>query len=143
MESRLKIARVLVTIPAIFLAVAPPLVDLNPSHVLNPLWIGHARMHTVWLIATNSLVSLVALGIMWRERSLASRGSVLLGACLVGCILLGFFAAAATLNAYDGSLTDPNGVGVTFGPFDANLVTFSGLFLVLAVGTSLARKPAA
>ena len=65
MKSRLALARVLVTIPVVFIAVLPPLVDLNETHVFNPLWVGHARLHTVWLIASNSILSLMALWILW------------------------------------------------------------------------------
>jgi hypothetical protein len=141
-ESRTNIARILVTIPAFFLAIVPPLVDLSESHVLNPLWIGHARLHTVWLLATNSLVSLIALGVVWRPSALSTRHAVLFGAALVGAVLSGFFVAAATQSAYDGSLTDPNGVAAKVGPLDANLAMFSLLLCLLIVAVAMVRKPA-
>lgn len=143
MDRRCKIARILVTIPAAFLAVGPPLVDLNESHVLNPLWIGHARLHTVWLLATNSMVALTALGVLWRHPGYPLRPAVLLGAGLVGSILVGFFVAAATHPAYGGSLTDPNGVSITAGPIDANVAAFALLLCLVAAAVLLVRRPAA
>ena len=140
MANRFKIARVLVTLPAVFLAVVPPLVDLNESHVLNPLWIGHARLHTVWLLATNSLVSLLAIVILWRPALGSLRLSVLLGVGLVGAVLTGFFVAAATQSAYGGSLTDPNGVAITAGPLDANLATFALLYCLIIAALFLVRR---
>ena len=140
MKSPIKIARILVTIPAVFLAIVPPIVDLTETHVLNPLWIGHARFHTVWLLATNSLVSLAALGVLWWPSALSFRHAVLFGADLVCTVLSGFFVAAATQFAYDGSLTDPNGVAVAFGPVDANLATFSILFCLLILAVVIVRK---
>jgi hypothetical protein len=61
LESRIGRVRILVTISAIFLAVVPPFADRNETHILKPHWIGHARLHTVWLLTTNSLVSGIAL----------------------------------------------------------------------------------
>jgi hypothetical protein len=142
-ETRFKVARILVTIAAAFIAVGPPLADFNASHVLNPLWIGHARLHTVWLVVSNSLVSLVAIGLLWRPFLGSIRSSVLLGAVLVGAILVGFLVAAATQLAYDGSLTDPNGVTLTAGPVDANLAAFSVLLCLVVAALALARKPEA
>jgi len=141
MEARFKAARILVTIPAAFIALLPPLVDLNESHVLNPLWTGHARLHTVWLLATNSLVSLVALWILWRPPRESARRAVLLAASLVGSVLAGFFVAAATQSVYGGALTDPNGVAITAGPVDANLALFSVLLCLVVSAFVLARKP--
>ena len=143
MDRRSKIARGLVTIPAVFVALVPPLVDLNETHVLNPLWTGHARLHTVWLIATNSLVSLIALGLLWLEPARSYRGSLFLSAGLVGAVLFGFLVAAATQPVYGGALTDPNGVALTFGPLDANLAVFSTFFFFVLAAIGLARKPAA
>lgn len=143
MTRRLEIARVLLTIPAVFLAVAPPLVDLSETHVLNPLWTGHARLHTVWLLSTNSLVALLAIGVLWWERRSPPRASVLLGAGLVGAILLGFFIAAAAHTAYGGTLSDPNGVSFAAGPIDANLAVFSVHLCLVLAAVVLAREPTA
>jgi hypothetical protein len=141
LERRLKIARLLVSVPALFLVLGPPVADLNASHVLNPSWSGHARLHTVWLITTNSLVCLVALRLLWRPLGGALRVSVLLAGTLVGFVLLGFFVAAATQTLYDGALTDPNGITIRVGSFDANLAAFSVLFCVLASAMVMASRP--
>ena len=143
MEARFKLARILVTIAAVFLALVPPLVDLNESHVTNPLWIGHARLHTVWLITTNSCVSVIALWLLWQRPSGFRRKSLLLAAGLVGSVLLGFFVAAATQSAYGGSLTDPNGVAMRFGPIDANLFLFSILLCLVGVAVAIVCRPRA
>ncbi len=142
LENQPKLARIILTIPAVFLAIVPPLVDLNETHVLNPLWIGHARLHTVWLLATNSLVSLTAIVILWRPILESLRLSVILAGVLVGSVLTGFFVAAATQSSYGGSLTDPNGVAITAGPLDANLATFLFLFLLVVASFLLARRSA-
>jgi len=136
-EKRIKLARLLVTGPALFLAVVPPLVDFNSTHVTNPLWTGHARLHTVWLLTTNSIIAVLALGLMWRELKVSS---IRAGAILTAAPLAGFFVAAATRPLYGGSFTDPNGVARGFGPLDANLAAFSLLALVLLVAVRLVWK---
>lgn len=132
-KTRVGLARILVTIPAAFLAIGPPIADLNATHVANPLWSAHARLHTVWLLCTNSLIAVLALVLMWRQADRPTRSSVLLASLLVGSVLLGFFVAAATQSAYGGALTDPNGIPFQIGSLDANLVAFSVLFVMLAV----------
>lgn len=141
MANKIKIARRLVTIPAAFLVVGPPLIDLDPSHIFNPLWTGHARLHTVWLISTNSLVSLIALGLLWQRGAPDPRGRVLFASGLVACVLGGFFIAAATQTLYGGSLSDPNGVAIMFGPLDANLTVFSILICLPAIAALIVRRP--
>jgi len=109
--------------------------------VLNPLWTGHARLHTVWLLATNSLVCLIALGILWRGAREDLRRRIQLAATLVACVLGGFFIAAATQAFYGGSLADSNDAALRFGPFNANLAAFSILLVVLGIASVLTRRP--
>ena len=141
MDTRIKVARLLVTLPAVFLVFGPPLVDLNESHIFNPLWTGHARLHTVWLISTNALVCMIALGLLWRRNNRDLRSRALLASGLVACCLGGFFIAAATQALDGGSLSDTNGVAITFGPFDANLAVFSVHLGLLVVASLLLRRP--
>ena len=135
-ETRSRLARWLVSFPACFVMVVPPIVDWGPSHLMHPLWPPHARMHTAWLLATNSMVMALALVLIWRQRDARD---LLLGSALVAAPLLGFFVAAATRASYGGAFTDPNGVAVAAGSLDANLVAFSFLLVSLCAGVVLAR----
>ena len=134
-DRRLSIARGLVTLIAAFLAVGPLVADLNETHLLNPLWSPHARLHTAWLLGTNALISLVALWTLWGRNAARDVAGLRLSAALVGAILAGFFIAAVTQSAYGGAFTDANGVPLTVGPLDANLAGFS--FCAVVVGTAL------
>ena len=140
-ENRIEIARILVTIPALLLAVVPPLADFNATHVTHPLWPSHARFHTVWLVCTNSLVALLALALVWHRGRRSRRRAVLQGAALVGSILLGFFLALLAQSSYGGALTDPNGIPFQVGSLDANLAVFSVCAAFVAAGVGLAWKP--
>ena len=67
---------------------------------------------------------------------------MLLGAGLVGAILVGFFVAAGTQGAYGGALADPNGVSITAGPVDANAAVFLVLLCVVVAAIVVARRSA-
>ncbi len=126
----LKIARGLITLPAAFLVVVPPIADLNASHVGHPLWTPHARLHTVWLLSTNCLVALIALIHLWSANPLkATRLRHALW--LTATILAGFFIATATRSLYGGALSDETGIEATFAGLNPNLVAFSVLSLLL------------
>lgn len=142
-DKRIRIARGLVTATALFLAIVPPLADFNATHAANPSWPAHARLHTVWLVVTNSLLALLALGLLWRRPQQPTRAGVFLATALLGSVLLGFFLAAATQSAYGGAFTDPNGIPFRVGPLDANLVGFAVMALVLAAGVAAASSAGA
>ncbi|MDE0885380.1 MAG: hypothetical protein OSB70_07585 [Myxococcota bacterium] len=141
MKKGLARARLLVTLPALFLAIVPPLVDLNETHLLNPAWTGHARLHTAWLLSSNSMISLLSLWILWRGAWAGTREAILLATALVGSILAGFFVAAASHPLYGGAFADAGGVPPILGGLDANIVIFSALSLLLPGALFLARKP--
>ena len=133
--------RVLMTLATLIYGVIPPIVDLGATHVLHPDWTPHARMHMVWLVATMSSMSLLALYFLWRhaDRSLG----VLMGGLLGMCALGGFFVSAATAPLYGGSLSDKGGVPDVAGFIDANLLGFGIAAAMLLVGWFLARPKGA
>ena len=140
--TRFQLARWLALGPALVIVLVPPLADFNASHVTNEHWTAHARLHTVWLVVTNSAIALGAVALLWRSNA-ESLAGFRLGSVLVAAILGGFFVAAATASSYGGALTDPNGVALSFGPLDANLVVFTLCAFSLAAAQWLVRAPKA
>ena len=100
------VGRLLMSIGTVVAGFLPLLVDLSPTHVLNPAWPAHARLHEVWLLATGSLLALVALYFIWLYRD-RPRFGIAMGAVLGSVLLGGFFAASATSSLYGGILVDP------------------------------------
>ena len=45
-------AKVIITIATLMYAIVGILADANPTHLLNPDWTGHARLHMAWLLGT-------------------------------------------------------------------------------------------
>jgi uncharacterized protein DUF6640 len=128
MTGKEKIAAALLTLTAIVYAVVPPIVDINPTHILNPEWTTHARFHTVWQVSVNSMLGLLSVLLVWWPG--ASRPLRIKIGAVLGCIALGgFFVAALTRHLYGGALSDPNGVPPVAG-MDANLLLFTPTSLV-------------
>jgi hypothetical protein len=126
------------TVAALVASVLPILVDISESHLLNPEWPPHARVHEVWLLTTGVGVGVAALWLIWM------RPQLVLAAILTTCILGGFLVAAATAPLYGGVLVDPatahlmpNNDRVLGIP--ANLFAFSLALVILLIGLALAR----
>ncbi len=126
------------TVSLFMYGVVPPFVDLTPTHLLNPDWPPHARLHMLWLLMTNGLVGLVAFYLLWLERG-RTASQVQLAGILGVCVLGGFFTSAAAMPLYGGSLTDPGGVSPVNG-VDGNLVAFGLALGLLLTGWIVALR---
>ncbi len=126
----------LMSIATLVYGVIPPIVDLTETHVFHQDWTPHSRMHMVWLLGTNSLISVVALYFLWfhkTDRAFGVRFAGVLGLCVYG----GFWLSAATLSLYSGSLSDKDGVPAVMG-IDGNIIAFTAALTFLLLGWFLA-----
>ena len=82
----------------------PILVDVSTSHLLNPDWDSHARVHEAWRLSTNFLVFCVGFYLLWKKNS-----EILAGALSL-CIHFGFVIGAVLMPLYGG---EPVGEGIT------------------------------
>lgn len=81
-----------------------PILEIGPTHVFNPDWPGHARLHEVWQLAANSGLSLLCLWLAWgagRVRLAAVIGLVLTGSFLFSFLLAPLYGG--TMRHSDGS----------------------------------------
>lgn len=83
--------------------ILPVLVDVNTSHLLNPDWDSHARVHEAWRLSTNFLVFSLAIFLLW------SKNKEILGGLLSLCIHFGFVLGASLMPLYGG---EPVGEGI-------------------------------
>ena len=79
------------------------MVDINSSHLLNPDWDSHARVHEAWRLSTNLFIFLLAIFLLW------SKGQEILASFLSLCIHLGFVISALLMPFYGGK---PIGEGI-------------------------------
>ncbi|WP_322291264.1 hypothetical protein [Allopontixanthobacter sp.] len=99
-----------------------PVLELNNTHVFNPLWPSHARLHEVWQLLTNSALAGIVLWLAW------SRGKIRTAAGLGMVPPAGFLAAFALAGFYGGSMRHTDGTELTLLGVNA-----SGLIMSLAV----------
>ena len=107
----------------------PTLRDAGASHALNPDWVGHARVHLVWLLGFMAFSGLVNLWLIWFRRPTLE--SLRLSALWQTCNLGGFWVAVFLNPLYHGAITVP-GIHVPIFGIDENVFAFSVLSLILA-----------
>lgn len=108
-----------------------PLVrDFSPSHAFHPDWVGHARVHLVWLLGFMGLSGLANVYIIWFDRG-SLRRRLLLSAAWQSCNLGGFWVAYLLVPVYEGMMTVP-GIHAQFFGIDENVFVFSVLSVVMA-----------
>ena len=72
----------------------PLIVDTGHTHLLNPDWDAHSRVHEVWRLSTNIFIAGIGLYLLWVSNYL------ILPALLSSCIVLGFFSAIFKMSLY-------------------------------------------
>jgi len=127
-------AKVLLTITA-FEFFGPILRDSGSSHVLNPSWPGHARVHLVWLLGFMFFSGLMNLYLLWLRRPRDVR-DVWLSVAWQACNLGGFWVAYVLAPLYDGKITMPDTHVHVFG-IDENVFVFAILSIVLSAAVAL------
>jgi hypothetical protein len=128
-DARIRVIQIALTITALEFF-GPILRDFGPSHAMNETWVGHARVHLVWLLGFMGLSGLVNLWLIWWRRPVAVR-NLRLAALWQTCNLGGFWASFLLLPAYGGSMTMP-GIHMHVFGIDENVFAFAVLSLVMA-----------
>ena len=55
----------LLTFGFVLYGMVVPWLEINETHVFNPEWVAHARLHEVWQLFTNSLLGVFAMWRLW------------------------------------------------------------------------------
>ena len=135
------LGKILMTLAIGVFTFLPPLADLaTDTHVFNPGWIPHARVHTVWLLGLTSGVGLLALYLLWVRKADPELGEDLAG--ILGAIVYGsFFLSASTIGHYGDALSDSEGgIGQTVIGLDLNVFTFGVATIVLCAGWGFCKR---
>lgn len=111
--------------------------DFNATHALNPTWVGHARLHLMWLLGFMFLSGLANLYLVWWRRPFDVR-NLWLSAAWQCCNLGGFWIAAGLAPSYGGLVTVPGEHIHVFG-WDENVLVFAILSTIMASAILLLR----
>lgn len=130
------LAKLIITIAALLYGLGVPLLEINQTHVFNPQWEPHMRLHEVWQLATNSGLALLALWLTCRHQQI--RLASALGMLVTGGFLFAYF----TRNLYGGSMVLSDGSEKLVLGINLGLFAF-GMVFVLSALVFLRAKPAA
>ena len=133
-DRRILVARIALTVTMLEFF-GPMLRDYHASHAFNPDWVGHARVHLVWLLGFMFLSGLANLHLVWLRRPFEVRNlwlSVLWQSCNLG----GFWIAYLLAPHYHGAITVPH-IHTQILGVDENVFVFGVLSAVMAATVGL------
>lgn len=125
MSSNLILQRVLLTLSVSVLGLLVPYLEYSPTHIFNPDWPGHAKLHDVWQLMTNSTFSAAAVWLAWTRTDL--RAGARLGLVAPVAFLVSYF----TMDLYGGSMVNSDGTELKFGDVNASLVMMLAVSAIL------------
>ena len=117
-----------------------PWLEINDTHVFNPHWPAHARLHEVWQLATNVLLALLGLWLAWR------RDNVFLASLIALCVTAGFLFAYLIRDGYGGSMLGSDGAEKVVAGLNVSVLAagvmglISAVLLVIALSCRRARS---
>ena len=115
--------------------------SFGASHALNPTWVGHARVHLVWLLGFMLASGMANIYLIWFRRPFAI-GNLRLSALWQSCNMAGFWAACFFAPTYGGEMT-VEGIHVDILGFDENVFVFTVLTAILVAAIVLLPRAAA
>jgi hypothetical protein len=128
-DTRTRVIQIALTLTALEFF-GPILRDFSPSHAMNESWVGHARVHLVWLLGFMGFSGVANLYFIWWRRPFEMR-NLRLAALWQSCNLGGFWVSYLLLPVYGGSMTIPGVHTHVFG-IDENVFAFAVLSIVMA-----------
>ena len=127
-------SKYLTSIALISAGLGPLLIDVGITHLLNPDWDAHARVHEVWRLSSHSFIAFLGLYLIWIMQK------EVLAALLSLCLLLGFWVSVFLMPFYDGLAV---GQGVDeLEPFGVplNIISFAVVSIIQIAGLILMKN---
>ncbi len=119
----------------------PVLRDFSDSHALNPTWVGHARLHLVWLLGFMFLSGVANIYLIW-FRVEGGLGNLWLSAAWQSCNLGGFWISYLLASQY-GGVVAVEGIHSSIAGIDENVLAFSVLSITMAAALIALRRVSA
>jgi hypothetical protein len=117
--------KIAITFSVILYAIVVPFLDINETHVWNPDWTPHARIHEVWQLITNSSIGILCLWLVWFKKEVQL--STLLSLLVMGGFLVAYFLKGQ----YGGSMKYLDGSEKTVLGINLAILGFGIAFLFL------------
>jgi hypothetical protein len=133
---RQNIGKILISIAAILTAVVPFLADWNDSHIFSNQWSPHARFHGVVSVGMTTILSSIALWLLWR-RSKDHDAAVTVAAAIPVAYWGPFFLAPLVPGT---AIEDPGHRLTRIGGVPSNLLGAGAAALTAGLGWFLDRR---
>jgi len=121
----MKMKKTIITFSIVLYAIAVPFLEINNTHVFNPDWTPHAKIHEVWQLITNTGIGLLCLWLVWIKKE--TKISALLSLLVTG----GFLLAFSLKELYGGSMKYLDGSEKTLFGINIGVLGFGVAFLLL------------
>jgi hypothetical protein len=139
-KSRWTIGKLLISLVAVFTAVAPYLADWNVTHIYNPAWTPHAKFHNAQTMVLGTILGFLTLYCLWlrkgvTEKQKLNEATVLASLYWLAQLPATFFPGTA--------LADPGGVKmpVIFGiEFNQLIMDITLVFPLITLGYYLENR---
>ncbi len=118
-----------VTFSVLLYAVVVPFLEINDTHVFNPNWTPHVRIHEVWQLITNTSIGILCLWLVWKKNQVMLPG--ILSMLITGGFLVAFFLK----DTYGGSMKYLDGNEKTLLGINIGLLGFGFAFALLVIST--------
>ena len=127
------IQKIVITFAIVLYAIVVPYLEINASHVFNPDWTPHVRIHEVWQLITNSSIGILCLYFLWYKNEIK------LSAVLSLLIMGGFLVAYLIKESYGGSMKYLDGSENTIGGINIGIVGFGTAFALIIASLLLGK----
>ena len=117
----------IITFSIILYAIVVPFLEINATHVFNPDWTPHVRIHEVWQLITNSSIGLLCLWLVWIKKE--TKISAILSLLITG----GFLLAFTLQDYYGGSMKYLDGSEKTLLGINIGVLGFGIAFILVLI----------
>ncbi len=123
------VSKLFITFGVFIYSIVIPMLEINASHVFNPDWPPHARLHEVWQLTTHCALGMFCLWLAWFKENISMAG-------IINMIIMGGVLFAHLIeNRYGGSILSGNTSTTVLG---LDVAAFAALLTVLISAVAIA-----
>jgi hypothetical protein len=126
-------SKLILTLCVLIFGAVVPMLEINATHVFNPLWPEHARLHEVWQLVSNSALAALCLYLAW------GRNDVRLASVIALCVSAGFLGSVFLADTYGGSMRHTDGSEIAVGGVNVAVLVMAVVTAAL-VGIALRAR---
>lgn len=122
-----KLALISISLCVFVFAVILPFLEISDTHLINPDWPSHARLHEAWQLLTNAALSIFGLVLVWKGSApkVGIGIAMIISASFLMSLLLGRF--------YDGSMLHSDGTQMAVAGVNVAVIVVSILTVLLVL----------